>query len=219
LDLKILRWLFKAPKPSQKKGAKIPTPKPQARKEAAPLAPKKRTTAWKPILFVLLIFVALFFLTHFIQNAGDLSFVQGTKRWLSKNHIFGVKPSLDLVLDLTNQPHWSGNTAPVAVFYQELITDSDHFKLYWALLQPGQEVPNVDFSKNAMALVFLGPKAAPGSTVRFKRMENYTDRTILWYDEAVSSGAAGSQGTSACPWVLQEVPVPAQTPVSIQKIS
>lgn len=218
-DLKILRWLFKTPKsPSRKEAEQTPKKaKPSKLQVLQPPEPPK-SFPFKAILGVLLLFVALVFLTHFVQNAGENPLVKDIKRWLSKNHVMGVTPSLDLVLDLTNQPNWSGAAAPVAAPYQEVIDNSERFKVYWALLEPGLEPPNVDFTKESLAVVFLGLKSGGGNEVRFKRMENYADKTILWYDEAASTGTQVASSALSSPWVLQMVPKPAQTPVLIQKI-
>ena len=218
-DLKILRWFFKTPKPSSRKE---PDAAPRKTRQAKPrdLQPslKPKSFPLKAILGILLLFVALAFLTHFIQNAGENSVVKDVKRWLAKNHIMGVAPSLDLVLDLTNQPYWNGNSAPVASEHQELVSDPEKFRVYWSLLEPGLELPNVDFTKEALVVFLLGPKPDGGNEVRFKRMENYADKTILWYDEGAPTGAPAASSALASPWVIQVVPKPAQTPVLIQKI-
>ncbi|HUO58151.1 MAG TPA: hypothetical protein VMV05_08235 [bacterium] len=184
----------------------------------APVLAVARHSHFKPILLIVLVFGGLIFLTHFIQNAGDNFLVKGIKRWMSKNHVMGVNSSLELVLDLTNLPHWNGNAAPVASAREEMITDSDHFNLFWKFLQPGADPPEVDFTKNAVAFVFTGAKATPGYIVKFKRMENYSDKTVLWFDEAVPTAEQAATATVTRPWVLQMVPKPSQSPVLIQKI-
>ena len=221
-DLKILRWMFKTPKPAAKPTADISPKKSRSVKTSSrPEAGSGLShSPLKPILKILVFFGALILLTHFIQNAGQNNAVKGAKRWLSKNgvHILGDTSSLDFVLDLTNLSHWDGSAAPVAVSYQGLIQDADHYKIYWNLLQPGAVQPPVDFGKNALAVVLLGPKVPAGTRVKFKRAENYTDKTILWYDE---TGPAPGEMTAAAvnrPWALQLVPKPSQQPVLIQKI-
>jgi hypothetical protein len=207
-DIKILNWLFKTPKPVSAAPQKI-----SAHKKNDKLQTQQNSSSLKPILAVLALFVVLVFLTHFIQNAGENSLVKNTKRWLSQK--FGIDPSLELVLDLSTLPHWSGDYAPVAFPYQEMISDADHFKIYWQLLQPGVVMPKIDFSENAIVVVFLGPKTITGDTVRFKRAENYTDRTVFWYDEV---NQTSREVVSVRPWVLQQVPKPSQQPVLIQLI-
>jgi hypothetical protein len=211
-DIKILHWLFKMPKPVSPKG-----------KESAPskktdkVLQERKPSALKPILGIAIFFVALVFLTHFVQNAGENPVVKNTKRWISQKgwHLFGINSSLELVLDLSNLPHWTGDYAPVAFPYQEMISDVDHFKIYWQLLQPGTAIPKIDFAESSLVVVFLGPKTSTGDTVRFKRAENYTDKTILWYDEV---NPAGGEAAPTRPWVLQQVPKPSQLPVLIQPI-
>jgi hypothetical protein len=221
-DLRILRWLFKTPKPAPRPLSEAsPKRARSTRNSLQAMTPSPRPTSlWKPILSIVLIFVGLALLTHFIQNASENRMVKGAKRWLSKNgyHILGVTSSLELVLDLTGLPQWSGNAAPVAVPFNALITDAAHFKIYWQILQPGVALPPVDFNKHALAVVGLGSKATAGYSARFKRAENYTDKTVLWYDES-SPGATGASPILTRPWALQLVPKPpAQEPVLIQKI-
>ncbi len=217
LDLKVLRWVFKAPKPSARKEPETGAKKTKQGKPAA-LPAQPKSSSFKPILGVFLLFASLALLTHFIQNAEENGLVKDAKRWLSKNHFLGVSSSLDLVLDLTNLPHWSGDGSPVAAPAQELITDPGRFRVYWSFLQPGTELPAVDFTKNAVAAVFLGQKPGGHYELQFKRMENYSDRTVLWYDETLLTDAAVSTPGNAGPWALQLVPIPTQTPVLIQKI-
>jgi len=221
-DLRILRWLFKTKKTTAaQKPSEEPAKKPRVeKKQPRPLSPTaRRRSAWKPLAGIVVFFIVLAFLTHFVQNAGENPAVKGIKRWLSKNgyNIFGVTPSLDLVLDLTNLPYWSGNNAPVAAPGQELVTDPDRFKIYWQLLQPAVPQPDVDFTKNAIAIVFVGPKTTAGYGVRFKVMKNYSDKTVLQYDEITPPGGEIAAATTDS-WVMQEVPKPAQPPVLIQKI-
>ncbi len=224
-DTKILNWMVKTPKaaatpPPAPKPVEPPPKKTRPVREPSPAAAEtvSSPSRLKPFLKIAFIFGALILLTHFIQNAGENSAVKGVKHLFSKNHILGVGPSLDLVLDLTNLSHWDSNVAPVAFSYHDLITDMDHFKTYWGFVEPGTPLPEVDFTKNALAIVFLGNKSAAGYTVKFKRMENYTDKTILWYDEvAPQSGEFAAAGNNR-PWMLQLVPKPTQQPVLIQKI-
>ncbi len=211
-DIKVLNWLFKTQKPVASKSKELTSNK-KVDKTQLP----KKTSSLKPILGLVAFFVILAFLTHFVQNAGENPVVKNAKQWIGKRgwHLLGINPSLELVLDLSNLPHWSGDYAPVAFSYQEMIGDADHFKIYWQLLQPGTAMPKVDFSENSIVVVFLGPKNITGDTVRFKRAENYTDRTILWYDEV---NPASGEFAAVRPWVLQQVPKPSQQPVLIQPI-
>jgi hypothetical protein len=122
-----------------------------------------------------------------------------------------------MVLDLTGLPQWGGPNAPVAFSYDEIISDQDHYNLYWRLLEPGLDPPPVDFNKNDLVVFFTGQKPTGGYSVRFKRMENYADKTILWYDDLLPS-AEQLNTPPARSWVLQTVPKPAQLPVLVQKI-
>ena len=151
-DFKGLRWLFKktpkdpskaqeTPGSKKSKTSKEPpgvVPAPNASAAVLPKLKRPRSSALIPILGVLFLFVGLVFLTHFIQNAGQNSLVKGTQRWLTQHGITALgTPSLDMVLDLTNQPQWGGARAPVAKPFQDIITDPDHYKVFWRILEPG----------------------------------------------------------------------------------
>jgi hypothetical protein len=218
-DLKILHWLFKAPPPVRK-----PEPAPKKNKaarepgEGPPPGGEPHSSPLKPILGVFVFFLALAFLTHFVQNAADNPWVKSGKRWLSSRgyHVFGVTSSLEMVLDLSGQPRWGGTGAPVAFPYHQVLSDPDLFRLYWRLLEPSLPPPALDFTKNEAVVLFMGQEPGGGYSADFKRMEEYTDKTLVWYDESSPSGAAAGPPTR--PWVLQVIPKPPRQPVLVQKI-
>jgi hypothetical protein len=185
----------------------------------APVPAVPHRSTFKFIFYIVVFFLVLALLTHFIQNASDNSMVRGVKHWMAKRgyHILGVRPTLELVVDLTNFPHWSGDVAPVAFPYQELVTDLEHFKIYWQILQPGIPLPSIDFSKDSLAIVFLGLQKTGGYEAKFKRSETYTNKTVYWFDEVAPSGGE-APNASARPWIIQQVPKPAQVPGEIQKV-
>jgi hypothetical protein len=214
--LRILRWMFKTPKPAAK-----PAPEAGPKRSRGVKLPDQTLVStpspFRPVLGIILFFGGLALLTHLIQNAGENTLLKGAKRWLSRHHILGVGSSLELVLDLSSLPRWSGSAAPVAFPFHEFVSNPDRFRIYWQFLQPGIPLPEVDFSRNALAVVFLGWKNSAGHTVKFKRSESYTDKTVLWYDE-VAPLPGEAAAAPARPWVLQLVPKPTQEPVFIQKI-
>ncbi|HJT24126.1 MAG TPA: hypothetical protein VJ873_06085, partial [bacterium] len=71
-DLKILRWLFKPPKAPARKETEPAPKRAKASKPPVLQTPEPpKSFPFKAILGILLLFVALVFLTHFIQNAGE----------------------------------------------------------------------------------------------------------------------------------------------------
>jgi hypothetical protein len=194
----------------------LPDIKPK-KQTLSPVVPHRST--FKFIFYIVLFFMALVLLTHFIQNMSDNSMVRGVKHWMAKRgyHILGVRPTLELVVDLTNFPHWSGDVAPVAFPYQELVTDPDRFKIYWQILQPGIPLPSIDFSQDSLAIVFLGSQKTSGYEAKFKRSETYTNKTIYWFDE-VAPSREETPNAPARPWIIQQVPIPTQMPGEIQKV-
>ena len=79
------------------------------------------------------------------------------------------------------------------------------------------DLPQLDFAKNILVLRFLGQKPRPGYGVKFKRLEDYSDKTVVYYDEWAPSGNAILTGETR-PWTLQVIPKPTQEPLLQQKI-
>ena len=63
---------------------------------------------------------------------------------------------------------WTGNNAPVTVETQELVTDGLDFKQDWQELRPGEEVPRVDFTTQAVVLLMAGEEPTPGIPFMFQ---------------------------------------------------
>jgi len=225
-DLKVLRWMFKTKRTTSSKtvteAAKKHSPVKQA--PEAPSGGPRRSAPWKLILGIIVFFVVFGLITRFVENRDGNSFLQKAQNWLNKNgiHVFGTSSSLDLVQDLTEFPHWIGNDAPVyvpvkEVPYRDFIYDNDHLLAYWQVLQLGAAVPKIDFEKNALIVVFMGTKTTSGYAMKFKVAKNFSDKTVLAYDEITPVGSDASPILTR-PWVLQVIPKPTQQPVLIQKI-
>lgn len=225
LDLKILRWMFKAGSARSKSTADSPKKnRPEKPPFDAASTKRRRPSSLRFILGIVLFFALLVLVAHLVENREGNSFVQNAQRWLNKNGItfLGTASSLEMVQDLTEFQHWAGNDAPIQIPekqapYQELISDPQLFQLYWRILEPGLEAPKLDLGKNAVVFVLLGTKTASGYAVRFKVMKDFTDRTVLAYDE-VTPVPSNAPPILTRPWVLQVVPKPTQPPVLIQKI-
>jgi len=212
-DLKVLRWLFKSP------GHRTPaTPRPnkKVRPVLDEVIPVERPSVWKPILGVLAIFVALAFATHLIQNAERNEALAAAKRWLTKKGFPGMKPTLEMVQDLAMLPSWNGPLTRATGPYLGLIQDEREFVLYWRVLNPSIGVPSVDFKENSLALVLTETTLDGGKQLRFLRAENYSDRTVIWFDETPGKIVRGVSVYRS--WALQVVPKPAPGPVLIQKV-
>ena len=235
-DQKILNWIYRSkpkepkpstpatpasPKPSKRRGESSATPSgsSEATAENPPsLAAKKPSLLRSPLLWLAVLFLGLFLLTHLVQNAGQYRTIRNIQRWMARHGVpmFGSRSTLDLVLDVTG-PHWEGDSAPVAFEYGDIIRDQEHFQVYWSLLQPDVALPPVDFTKNFLVLRFLGQKQSPGYAVWFKRLENYSDKTVVYYEESGPSAGTTVTGENR-PWALQLITKPPQEPLLQQKI-
>jgi hypothetical protein len=226
-DQKILNWLYRpkkaqdaVPANSQTRTQKRrPAPTSQGPVEQTMAPPVKKSSLLRsPLLWLLVLLFGVILLTHLVQNAGQYRTIRSVQRWLARQGVpfCGPKSSLDLVMDVT-LPHWEGDNAPVAFEYSDIIRDQEHFQVYWMLLKPDVDMPLMDFSKNYLALRVLGQKPKPGYGVKFKRVEDYSDKTVVYYDEWSPSAAATLTGETR-PWTLQVIPKPPQEPLLLQKI-
>jgi hypothetical protein len=232
-DQKILNWFYR-PKPKEPKAPVLTTPLPPKttkRRVEAPVAPsmppaenppaatfKKPSLYRSPLLWLAVLFLGFFLLTHLVQNAGQYRTIRNIQRWMARQGVplFGARSTLDLVLDVTG-PHWEGDAGPVAFEYGDIIRDQERFQVYWSLLEPDAPLPQVDFTKSILVLRFLGQKAGPGYGVRFKRLEDYSDKTVVYYEESAPLAGAALSGETR-PWTLQLIPKPPQEPLLQQKI-
>ncbi len=214
-DQKIINKLYRIP---QTAGAsEVPRSGEENNLEQARGKPLKTHGSGRYILWIVLFFIAAILVTHFVQNGAQYKVIRDSRRWLA-NHglrIFGAKSVLELVLDVTNLPHWEGNAAPVAFEYGQYIKDPRTLRVFWMFLLPRVSPPLIDFSKNALVVEFAGQKDTAGCAVEFKRMEFYTDKTVLWFDESATD--EGKPMVSR-PWQIQVIPKPKQEPVLIQRV-
>ena len=226
-DQKILNWLYRS-KPVSEPASADPQPKaPKRRLASTPSAsaespvspePKKPSILRSPLLWFLVLLFGVILLTHLVQNAGQYRSLRSLQRWMARQGIpfVGPKSTLDLVMDVT-LPHWEGDNSPTAFEFGDVIRDQAHFQVYWMLLKPDADMPQVDFTKNYLVLRFLGQKSRPGYGVKFRRLEDYSDKTLVYYDEWAPSGATTLTGETR-PWTLQVIPKPPQEPLLQQKI-
>jgi hypothetical protein len=197
------------PPPSQVPGASEPaSPEPAGK-------PPVFSSPLKAFLGVFLLFAGLILLTHFIQNP-----VSGKTLGYWLRHWTGgaekESPISNMILDFRSLPHWQGTSAPVAREQGDVISDQDHLDVYWRFLKPAAGEPKIDFSQNALAVFFSGPKSMPGYSVSLKRMETKPDSTVLWVEETAPQAASPAAGSAVRPWVLQVIPKPPK-PVVFKK--
>jgi hypothetical protein len=101
---------------------------------------------------------------------------------------------------------WSGNKGPYPDEHTELVQDSAALTAYWQLLASGQSMPQVDFQKEAVALIFMGARPTAGYSVSVEGVDVGPDAvTVIWHEQAPSAGSTTDQAPTR-PWAMQVVP-------------
>jgi len=217
LDFKILNWLFKTPKAYASKT--IGMAKRSVKWIKADSKDENLSSTASPIKAIgglFLFFLALVFLTHFIQNPISRKTLHAWLRLLTL-HTEKESPISDMILDFRSLPRWQGASAPVVKEQSDVISDSDHLDVYWSILKPPADEPRIDFNQNALVLFLGGMKPTIGYSISLKRMETKPESTIIWYEEAGPPSALPVNGALNSPWVLQVIPKPPK-PVVFKKI-
>jgi hypothetical protein len=100
---------------------------------------------------------------------------------------------------------WNGTNGFTAVEQPELVTNAVTFQKDWNLLRPGEPLPTVDFTKQAVILLMAGTKPTPGYSIKVSRLEEKADQLVIWYK--VGSPSAGSvlAQVLAYPWSMQVI--------------
>jgi hypothetical protein len=106
---------------------------------------------------------------------------------------------------------WTGNNAPATVENEELVTDAVTFKLDWQQLRPGETVPEVDFTSQAVLLLMAGEEPTTGYSIHVSTLEEKTDQLVIHYN--VNSPAPGTVEAQVLthPWSMQVIPKPIKT--------
>ncbi len=111
---------------------------------------------------------------------------------------------------------WNGSQETASFEDQKLITDAETFKNDWDILQPGKELPSVDFTTQAVVALLDAQRPTGGYRIEVSRLEETSDQLIVHYK--TESPAAGSMSTQVLtwPWTLQVIAKPAK-PLVFQK--
>ncbi len=94
-----------------------------------------------------------------------------------------------------------------------LLSDEETFKNYWMKLQPGKDLPPVDFSKQAVVLLGDGQTPNGAYRIRLLKLEDRTDRLIVHYQIEELSSYHFQVITT--PWAIQVIDKPSK-PVVFQ---
>ena len=216
-DFKVLNWLFKtAPQAPEKAPGGRKKPASPAKTSVAGEDVGDRHSPLKAMAVLVLFFVGLMVLTHFIQNPFSLKNIRSWARHLGLS-LEKESPIADMILDFRSLPHWGGTNAPVAREQGDVISDADHLDVYWRFLRPDGEEPQIDFNQNVLVVFFAGAKPVGGQSVRLKRMETRPDSTIIWYEETGPRIVQTVNANGIRPWILQVIPKPPK-PIVFRKI-
>jgi len=108
-------------------------------------------------------------------------------------------------------PHWEGTMGPVAEDQQILVSDEDDWAVYWQLIQPGVPEPAVDFTQNAVVLLFQGEKSTTGFSVKRQKITDENGSTGFCYQEKKPGIFSLVKAQATSPWAITVVPKPAQS--------
>jgi hypothetical protein len=111
--------------------------------------------------------------------------------------------------------NWSGDNGPSTLANQILITDTETFNTDWIGLRPHEALPGVDFSLQAVVLLWEGDHPCCGASVHVTKLEETNDQIIVHY-QVVESSSSPSNPSPIRPWSMQVIPKPVK-PVVFQK--
>lgn len=111
---------------------------------------------------------------------------------------------------------WNGNNGLAALEQKELVTNLDTFQKDWNLFRPGEPLPTVDFTKQAVVLLMAGTKPTPGYSIQVSRLEEKADQLVILYKVTVPPTDSVLAQILTHPWSMQFIPKPTK-PVVFQK--
>lgn len=113
----------------------------------------------------------------------------------------GWKPSL--------APHWEGENGPVLEAQQDCVTVEQDFAAYWQLLEPNTPEPDINFDREAVAILFQGQKATTGYGIQLEKINDAGVSTVLVYKEKEPGAFSMIQHQATRPWSMMVIPRPA----------
>ncbi|MGH7740166.1 MAG: protease complex subunit PrcB family protein, partial [bacterium] len=113
----------------------------------------------------------------------------------------GWKPSL--------APHWQGENGPVVEAQQDCVTVEQDFSAYWQLLEPNSPEPDINFDRDAVAILFQGQKKSTGYGIQLEKINDAGVSTVLVYQEKEPGAFSMTQPHATRPWSMMVIPRPA----------
>jgi hypothetical protein len=111
---------------------------------------------------------------------------------------------------------WNGAAETASTEEQNLVTDAETFKAYWETFQPGQEMPVVDFTKQAVVVLKDSQRPTGGYRIHVSGLEETTDHLIVHYKTYNPPDGAFTIQVLTWPWSLQIISKP-ETSVLFQR--
>ena len=106
----------------------------------------------------------------------------------------------------TETKRWSGFQSSYPEQHTEWVKDEGVLTAYWQLLGAGPAMPNIDFQKEGVAIIFLGTRPTGGYSVSVEGIAESADAvTVLWHEQSPSADGAVPK-TVTRPWALQTFP-------------
>jgi hypothetical protein len=117
---------------------------------------------------------------------------------------------------VTPLPSWGGSLNPSTSELKEVVTDPDNFQKYWQTLEPGQALPTVDFTTQAVVVLLDEERPTAGYSIHVANLEDKADQLVIHYKVEAPAANTFTAQVLTRPWVLQIIPKPSK-PVVFQK--
>jgi|GEM_PF-1798550 len=111
---------------------------------------------------------------------------------------------------------WSGLKETTSSEEQLLVTDAESFKVYWDIFQPGQALPEVDFTGQAVVVLTDSQRPTGGYRIHVSYLEETSDHLIIHYKTENPPPDSMNIQALTWPWTLQVISKPAK-PVVFQR--
>lgn len=138
-----------------------------------------------------------------VVGAGVFVFDRRITPEMETSYPSGTPSPTATVVPFTELAHGTQSTVGKRVNY--IIASSDQFRDLWGLAGAKGRMPNVDFSRSAVAAVFAGEKPTRGYSIAVSRVEDASARKIVVTLTQPDGGCVLKKATTT-PYQIIELP-------------